>query len=270
MNTAIITLSGAGFILANHIAHALPNCTVYLHQAIQTDLPVKRFERVIALSEQIFTQYTNLIYIMPTGVVVRAIAAQVRHKLQDPAVVVVDVGGRWAISLLSGHEGGANQLAMQVANAIQVEPIVTTTTEAVRRLIIGIGCRKNMSAVKILEAIHQGLALIQQTSEDVRMLATAEPKKSEVGLIEASQRLELPLRVLSSQLIRQTFRSFEVSEFVQEKVNLPAVAEPSALLAGHHTRLLLPKQCFDGITIAIAEEMQDFLKPSHLENNSLG
>ncbi len=259
MKTAVITLSDDGLILANHIVQNLPDCTLYLHQAIQTHLPVKRFERVVALSEQIFTQYTNLVYIMPTGVVVRAIAAQVHHKLKDPAVVVVDVGGHWAVSLLSGHEGGANHLAMQVANAVQVEPIVTTTTEAVRRLIVGIGCRKGMSAARIIEAIQQGLTLIQYSLEDVRLIATAEPKKNEAGLIEAAQQLELPLRVLSSQIIRHTFQTFEVSEFVQEKVNLPAVAEPSALLAGTNTRLILPKQRFEGITVAIAEEIQDLL-----------
>ena len=51
-------------------------------------------------------KYDGLVYIAPCGVVVRAIAPFLEHKTKDPAVVVVDVGGRWAVSLLSGHEGG--------------------------------------------------------------------------------------------------------------------------------------------------------------------
>ena len=84
------------------------------------------------LTEQIFASYTGLVYIAPTGVVVRAIAPLLRHKTTDPAVVVVDVGGRWAVSLLSGHEGGANELAVTVANILGAEPVVSTTTEAVK------------------------------------------------------------------------------------------------------------------------------------------
>jgi len=155
---AIITLSLQGAEIA--AALTSPNLTgfknlsgfsfneasLYVHQEVQTTQPAYRFTRVIELTAQIFHDYQGIIYIMPTGVVIRALSAHVRDKLQDPAVVVVDVGGRWAISLLSGHEGGANDLAMQVANIIGVEPIITTTTDAIRRLIVGIGCRRGMSS----------------------------------------------------------------------------------------------------------------------------
>jgi cobalt-precorrin 5A hydrolase len=168
--------------------------------------------------------------------------------------VVVDVGGRWAISLLSGHEGGANDLAMQVANIIGVEPIITTTTEAVRRLIVGIGCRRGLSAERIITAILQALTMIDRSLDEVRLLATAEPKQDEVGLLEAAAQLQRPLRVIKAQEIRTSYRDFQVSHFVQTQVNLPAVAEPAALLAGRNTQLILNKQTFNGITIAIAEE----------------
>jgi cobalt-precorrin 5A hydrolase len=64
----------------------------------------------------------------------------------------------------------------------------------------------------------------------------------------------VPLRLIAAEEIRHTPRTFEHSAFVQEKVDLPAVAEPAALLAGKRTRLLLPKQILHGVTVAIARE----------------
>jgi hypothetical protein len=61
----------------------------------------------LARRASIFSDYRRLVYVMPCGVVVRAIAAHVNDKHTDPAVVVTDIGGRWAMSLLSGHEGVA-------------------------------------------------------------------------------------------------------------------------------------------------------------------
>ncbi|HEW97037.1 MAG: cobalamin biosynthesis protein CbiG [Candidatus Parabeggiatoa sp. nov. 3] len=263
---AIITLSLQGAEIA--AALTSPNLTgfknlsgfsfneasLYVHQEVQTTQPAYRFTRVIELTAQIFHDYQGIIYIMPTGVVIRALSAHVRDKLQDPAVVVVDVGGRWAISLLSGHEGGANDLAMQVANIIGVEPIITTTTDAIRRLIVGIGCRRGMSAERLIAAIQDALSLIKRPLEEVRLFATAEPKQDEVGLLQAAAQLQRPLRVIKADEIRTCYRDFQVSHFVQTQVNLPAVAEPAALLAGRNTQLILKKQTFNGITIAIAEE----------------
>ncbi len=263
---AIITLSLQGAEIA--AALTSPNLTgfknlsgfsfneasLYVHQEVQTTQPAYRFTRVIELTAQIFHDYQGIIYIMPTGVVIRALNSQVRDKLHDPAVVVVDVGGRWAISLLSGHEGGANDLAMQVANIIGVEPIITTTTDAIRRLIVGIGCRRGMSAERLIAAIQDALSLIKRPLEEVRLFATAEPKQDEVGLLQAAAQLQRPLRVIKADEIRTCYRDFQVSHFVQTQVNLPAVAEPAALLAGRNTQLILKKQTFNGITIAIAEE----------------
>jgi cobalt-precorrin 5A hydrolase len=59
---------------------------------------------------------------------------------------------------------------------------------------------------------------------------------------------------VSSEEISATAYSFAHSQFVQEKVDLPAVAEPAALLAGRRTRLILPKRAWDGVTVAIARE----------------
>ncbi|MCY3023454.1 MAG: cobalamin biosynthesis protein, partial [Planctomycetota bacterium] len=89
---------------------------------------------------------------------------------------------------------------------------------------------------------------------DVRLLASADIKRDEAGLLRAARTLALPLRFISSEELRATTRLFQRSEFVRKRVGLPAVAEPAALLAGRRTRLVLPKRVFPGVTVAIARE----------------
>ena len=62
-----------------------------------------------------FSRYEAHIFIMSAGIAVRMIAPHIRHKTADPAVVVMDELGLHAISLISGHIGGANRLAQDVA-----------------------------------------------------------------------------------------------------------------------------------------------------------
>lgn len=72
----------------------------------------------------------GLVLFMAAGIAVRLIAPLLRDKRSDPAVVVVDDGGRFAISLLAGHLGGANDLARRVAAALGAQAVVTTASEA--------------------------------------------------------------------------------------------------------------------------------------------
>jgi cobalt-precorrin 5A hydrolase len=254
VKTALITLSRRGARVAARLAKDLPETDIFLHESVPARKTAVSFDSIFKLTREIFSEYKGLVYIAPCGVVVRAIAPLIRHKMFDPAVVVVDVGGRHAVSLLSGHEGGANDLALRVANRIGAEPVITTTTEAVKNLIVGVGCRCGAGSEAIVKAVRQALRTVHVGVGAVRFLASADIKKDEKGLLDAAWELGLSLRFISSDEILSTTKKFTHSDFVASKVRLPAVAEPCALLAGRRTRLILSKSIIHGVTVAIARE----------------
>ncbi len=227
---------------------------IFAHKIAGNHKGVKRFDSVMKLTGELFGKTKKLVYIAPCGVVVRAVAPHLKDKYSDPAVVVVDVGGRHAVSLLSGHEGGANALALEVANAIHAEPVISTTTEAEKNLIVGVGCRKGAKAEDLVAAVSGALEKVGAGIGEVRWIVSAELKSGEPGLIAAAEMLGVGLRFISHREIILTARKFGRSKFVEEKVRLPAVAEPCALLGGKRTELILCKTILRGATVAIAKE----------------
>ncbi|ABA87732.1 cobalt-precorrin-5A hydrolase [Syntrophotalea carbinolica DSM 2380] len=254
MSIALVSLSAEGLNVARRLAPYFCDVEIHVHDSVEGATESHRFSKVADLTRGLFGRCKGIVYIMPSGVAVRAIVPLVEHKLRDPAVVVVDVLGRWAVSLLCGHEGGANALTLQIANLLEAEPVITTTSEAAKNLIVGIGCRRGTPADTIVAAITEGLVLRGHRPDEVRYLASADLKADEAGLLEAAERLDIPLRLISGAEIRASGRMFHSSAFVQDKVALPAVAEPAALLAGRRTQLILPKTIIKNVTVAIARE----------------
>jgi len=254
MKLSILTLSAEGLAVARRLAEVLPESAIFVHRGVEDPAGAKTFAGIAAQTRRLFPQVEGLIYVAPCGVAVRAIAPLLVSKREDPAVVVVDVRGRFAVSLLCGHEGGANDLALEVANALGAEPIVTTTTEAQKTLIVGLGCRRGCPSARIEAAVRGALDRLGRPLAQVRLLASVDRKAGEPGLREAARSLGIPLRFIASDEIRASARRFRSSAVVQRALGLPAVAEPACLLAGRRTRLLLPRNIIDGVTVAVAEE----------------
>lgn len=144
---AIIALTRGGCQTALRLGGLLPEAEVYLKAGAWPEAAVsengataktsaKTFNESLAeLISRIYGQYDGFVMIMAAGIVFRTFAPYVVHKSQDPAVVVLDERARFAISLLSGHLGGANQLARRLAelcSAHFAEPcqaVITTATD---------------------------------------------------------------------------------------------------------------------------------------------
>ena len=93
---------------------------------------VAGYEDTPSLSEvtaKWFHEADALVFIAAAGIAVRCTAPFVKDKFRDPAVLVLDENGKYVISLLSGHAGGANRLCHALADALGAEPVITTATD---------------------------------------------------------------------------------------------------------------------------------------------
>lgn len=256
-STALVTLSLEGAhlacVLLRHPSFA--DARLFVQEEVDP-FPdgAEPFARIVKWTAQTWGTWRRILYITPCGVAIRSIAPHLEDKYHDPAVICTDIHGRWVISLVSGHEGGANRFAGEVANLLGAEPVITTTTETRKRYIVGVGCRKGVTGEVILHAIQQVFAEAGLSVEAVRCLATADVKAGERGIREAAEALGCPVRILSSDAIREVAGAYAGSAFVKEAVGVPCVAEPAAVLGGRRTRLRIPRKAIHGVTVAVAEE----------------
>jgi cobalt-precorrin 5A hydrolase len=137
---AVIALTRQGVETATKISAALEKLEIKNNlfspeQCIQcaampSDMRLGEFVK------DIFGKVDAIIGVMAAGILVRAVAPCLKSKLTDPAVVCVDVSGHFVISLLSGHYGGANELARIVAREIGAIPVVTTASDVMGKMSI--------------------------------------------------------------------------------------------------------------------------------------
>ena len=92
-------------------------------------------------TEKQFSESDGLVFIGATGIAVRAIAPCLKDKFQDPAVVVMDEKAKFVIPLLSGHVGGANELAVQIGEVTGAVPVLTTATDVNRKFAVDVFAR---------------------------------------------------------------------------------------------------------------------------------
>ena len=156
MKLAVISVTNQGAELANHLAEQLRTAN---HQVEifakkgRNPLGHKPYELLSTLVLENFSRYEGFVFIMAAGIVVRVIAPYIQDKRIDPAVVVMDEQGQYAISLLAGHIGGANELSELIGQVIGATPVITTATD------VGKKPAADVLAVKLHRTVQPFLAL---------------------------------------------------------------------------------------------------------------
>jgi cobalt-precorrin 5A hydrolase len=201
---------------------------------------------------KVYREHHLWLLIMATGIAVRFLEGLPADKKSDPGVIVVDEGCRYVVALLGGHEGGSNNLAFSVANYFGAVPVVTTATESLKPLVLGIGCRRGTPTENIEAAVLNALGARQL--HEVREIATIDLKADEPGLLEFCSRHALPLRSFGREQVAQRPWVTEPSEFVKEKIAVLGVCEPCALMASPRGRLIVAKMALNGVAVAVVED----------------
>ena len=334
MKIAIISVSKKGQELAFDLKNKLNSDSTI----IKCDLYHKNVKKCFPI---LFYEYDAIIAVMASGILIRSIAPLVESKVTDPAVINIDDNGKFVISALSGHLGGANELAGKVAGLIDATPVITTSTDVnkklgidvlakdlylsidntkeilhfnkailegreisltvnpdmnfdylfdylnnvtleidvsieyspkvntdeihvsfddhemtlkERKIVVGIGCRRGKECRFIYDGLKKSLDDLKILHSRVNLLASAEIKKDEKGILELSKKLNIPVEFVEIDKLK-LFESSDVSksEFVYSKFGIYGVCEPSALImAGFDSELIYKKTSYEGVTIAVA------------------
>jgi cobalt-precorrin 5A hydrolase len=143
MKIAVVSITRHGIALAGKVVAALPGAQLFAPDKFKAEAeitaPGAAHTYVGKVGDQVptlFAAFEAIVAIVSLGAVVRLIAPHLRNKETDPAVVVVDEAGRFAIPVLSGHLGGANALAGHLATALGATPVLTTASDARQTLAV--------------------------------------------------------------------------------------------------------------------------------------
>ena len=107
-----------------------------------------------------FSQYDGHIFIMASGIVIRKIANLIGTKDKDPAVLLIDEGKHFVISLLSGHLGGANELTYSLANILKLVPVITTSSDVTGKIAVDTISQKLNAELEDLKSAKDVTSLI--------------------------------------------------------------------------------------------------------------
>ena len=143
MKIALLSFSAQGQALAGYLAEKLGGTAQRCGGAVSLS----------GWTEKAFTAYDALVFVGAVGIAVRAIAPFVQNKSTDPAVVAVDEAGRFAVPLLSGHLGGANDLARRIGRLCGAVSVITTATDVNGVFAVDEWARRQGGAVVNQDAI---------------------------------------------------------------------------------------------------------------------
>lgn len=319
MKIAILAITEGGKKLAAELATQLADASV-LDSG-------EKFSPSLAAA---WPNYDAFICIMASGIVVRALAPLLVDKKTDPGVVVMDEQGRFAISLVSGHLGGANDLARHIAELSGGQAVITTASDVLghtavdiwardhdlrvadkklfttamttlvnkrtlkvfadielprwpqdfsmvsdpeqadliiscraqlngrrphlypRNLVVGIGCNRGTPASAFTEALTELCEKHNLTMAAIRNLASIDLKDDEKGLLEFAKQNRYPIDFYNKEQLNQV-PDLVASTAVFKATGAQGVAEPAAILSSASGQLIIGKQKWQDVTIAVAQ-----------------
>lgn len=251
----VISLTDAGFLLAQRIRELMAE----LGHSLELLHKPSPFKEVIH-SE--FNKGETLIFICATGIVLRTLAPVITDKNTDPAVLVLDEQGQFVIPLLSGHQGGANELAAQLAQKLTARLVVTTANGYLKPIYTaGMGCERNCPEQDLMALLTTSCAQAKIEVSQLSAIASIDIKDDEVGLINLAKTLNLPFICYSVAQLRSVESQLQQpSQYVFNTVGVYGVAESAALVSAANrddqvstvpSELLLSKQKSKVATCAI-------------------
>ena len=143
MQIEIISFTGQGSSLAEKIKEIMK-----VYGNVQVTSGKEKNISLQTWTENAFSKAQVLIFVGAAGIAVRAIAPFVQDKFKDPAVLVVDEKGTYVIPVLSGHVGGANAYALQLAEKLQAQAVITTATDINQKFAVDVFAKKNQLFIK--------------------------------------------------------------------------------------------------------------------------
>ncbi len=193
---AVVAITRRGVETALKIKEALDtagfNSTVYAPKKYNQNGVLHLDKKLADFIKDTYNTVDALVAVMATGIIIRAVAPLLESKLTDPAVVGVDATGKFTISLLSGHYGGANELAKIIAKSIGATAVITTASDVTGKQSVDelartlhLTIQNPESLVAVNAAIVNGDRLVIVLTGDVKIPTNAvsgyETKKAENG-----------------------------------------------------------------------------------------
>jgi len=266
----IVALTETGHRLAERLA-----CLLELQLRKQLKLQLENQEAVPETFDQVqlmfkpkafasevqsaFQRGDTLVFICAMGIVFRTLAPVLHDKKTDPPVVVLDERGQFVIPVLSGHEGGANELARKLAQLLGAQLVLTTANAYLKPVYtVGMGCERHCPESELRKLLDQCLAQAKLSIEQIESVSSIDLKADEVGLIGLAKTLDKPFLTWQPDQLRTVEDQLSTrSDYVYNTVGVYGVAESAALYAAQNNRgeqaeLLLTKQKTQKATCAIA------------------
>lgn len=153
MKISVISFTETGAALSEKIAEVRSDCMLYTKgKTVKRQIPFVE-ESIGVWAGRQMQERNALVFIGACGIAVRAIAPSVKDKLCDSPILVMDELGMHVIPILSGHVGGANELAEELAAQIGAVPVITTATDLEQKFAVDLFAKRNHLAIRNREGI---------------------------------------------------------------------------------------------------------------------